>query len=145
MSVFHKNFGTNFYANVGIELVFRFVLVVLTLNCKMNLWCQVCPWLSKISFTFFITCSLNGIHFKNGIINLLMSILIKSFLAHLTQRVMWAIVTTERPSVNFSHFNQLLWSHWANFNQTLVEWSLDGPFQNYVRWSRLPTKLAAKL
>ena len=54
------------------------------------------------------------------------------FLAHLTQRVKWAIVTTERPSVrpsvNFSHFNQLLWSHWANLNQTLVEWSLDGPF-----------------
>jgi hypothetical protein len=50
-----------------------------------------------------------------------------NFLAHLTQRVMWAIVTTERPSVNFSHFNQLLWSHRANLNQTLVEWSLDGP------------------
>jgi hypothetical protein len=32
-----------------------------------------------------------------------------------------------RPSVNFSHFNQLLWSHWANLNQTFVEWSLDGP------------------
>jgi hypothetical protein len=32
-----------------------------------------------------------------------------------------------RLSVNFSHFNQLLWSHWANLNQTLVEWSLDGP------------------
>ena len=48
-------------------------------------------------------------------------------------RVRWAIVTTERPSsvvrpsVNFSHFNQLLWKHWANLNQTLVEWSLDGP------------------
>jgi hypothetical protein len=38
--------------------------------------------------------------------------------------VKWAIVTTERPSsVNFSHFNQLLWSHWANLNQTSVEWS----------------------
>ena len=72
-------------------------------------------------------------------------------LAHLTQRIRWAIVTTERPSsvvrpsVNFSHFNQLLWSHWANLNQTLVEWSLDGPFQNCVRWSRLPTKMPAKL
>jgi hypothetical protein len=46
---------------------------------------------------------------------------------------MWAIVTTERPSfvvrpsINFSHFNQLLLNHWANLNQTLVEWSLDGP------------------
>jgi hypothetical protein len=37
----------------------------------------------------------------------------------------WASVV--RPSVNFSHFNQLLWSRWANLNQTLVEWSLDGP------------------
>ena len=32
-----------------------------------------------------------------------------------------------RPAVSFSHFNQLLWSHWANLNQTLVEWSLDCP------------------
>ena len=31
-----------------------------------------------------------------------------------------------RPSVNISHFN-LLRNHWANCNQTLVEWSLDGP------------------
>ena len=38
----------------------------------------------------------------------------------------WASVVC-RPSVNFSHFYQLLWSHWANLNQTLVEWSLDGP------------------
>ena len=37
----------------------------------------------------------------------------------------WSSVV--RPPVNFSHFNQLLWSHWANLNQTLVEWSLDGP------------------
>ena len=32
-----------------------------------------------------------------------------------------------RPSVNISHFNLLLRNHWANCNQTLVEWSLDGP------------------
>ena len=52
------------------------------------------------------------------------------FLAHLT-RVRWVSychhwASVVRPSVNFSHFNQLLWSHWANLNQTLVEWSLDG-------------------
>ena len=29
--------------------------------------------------------------------------------------------------VNFSHFNLLLRNHWANLDQTLVEWSLDGP------------------
>ena len=43
----------------------------------------------------------------------------------------WASVvcrpSSVRPSVNFSHFNQLLWSHRANLNQTLVEWSLEGP------------------
>ena len=32
-----------------------------------------------------------------------------------------------RPSVNISHFNLLLRNHWDNCNQTLVEWSLDGP------------------
>jgi hypothetical protein len=72
---------------------------------------------------------------------------------------MWAIAITFRPFVNFSHFNLLLRNHWANCNQTLVEWSLDGPlptklwwngpwmapFQNCVRWSRLPTKMATKL
>ena len=59
-------------------------------------------------------------------------LLYASRLAQLTQRVRWAIVTTDRlssvrPYVNFSYFNQLLWSHWANLNQALVEWSLDGP------------------
>ena len=29
--------------------------------------------------------------------------------------------------VNFSHFNLLLRNHWANLDQTLTEWSLDGP------------------
>ena len=32
-----------------------------------------------------------------------------------------------RSSVNISHFNLLLRNHWTNCNQTLVEWSLDGP------------------
>ena len=29
-----------------------------------------------------------------------------------------------------SHLNILLRNHWANCNQTLVEWSLDGPLPN---------------
>jgi hypothetical protein len=29
--------------------------------------------------------------------------------------------------VNISHFNLLLRNHWANCNQTLMEWSMDGP------------------
>ena len=41
----------------------------------------------------------------------------------------WASVV--HPSVNFSHFDQLLWRHWANLNQTLVEWSLNGPLPKF--------------
>ena len=44
-----------------------------------------------------------------------------------------------------AHNNILLRNHWANYNKTLVEWSLDGHFQNCVRWPRLPTKMATKL
>jgi hypothetical protein len=36
-----------------------------------------------------------------------------------------------RPFVNISHFNLLLRNHWANSNQTLVEWSLDGPLPKW--------------
>ena len=41
--------------------------------------------------------------------------------------------------------NLLLGNYWANINQILLKWFLDGPFQNCVRWSRLPTKMATKL
>ena len=71
------------------------------------------------------------------------------FLAHLTQRVMWAIVTTERPSsvrpltfhilINSSEATGPIWTKlWWN-----GPWM--APFQKCVRWSRLPTKMAAKL
>jgi hypothetical protein len=74
----------------------------------------------------------------------------KPFLAHLTQRVRWAIVTTERPSsvvrpltfhilINSSETTGPIWTKlWWNDH-----WM--APFQNCVRWSRLPTKMAAKL
>jgi hypothetical protein len=46
-----------------------------------------------------------------------------SFLAHLTQRVMWGIAITWRPSsvvrlLTFSYFNLLLWNNRAKWNQT---------------------------
>ena len=68
------------------------------------------------------------------------------FLAHLAFRPceLWPSLFVRRPSINISHFN-LLRNHWANCNQTLVEWSLGGPLPNCVRWSRFPTKMAAKL
>ena len=78
---------------------------------------------------------------------LVIGILIKSFLAHLAFRPCELLPSlfVRRPSVNISHFNLLLRNQWAKCNQTLVEWPLGGPFQNCVRWSRLPTKMAAKL
>jgi hypothetical protein len=50
-----------------------------------------------------------------------------------------------RPSVNISHFNLLLRNHWANCNQTWWNGPWVAPLENCVRWSRLPTKMAAKL
>jgi hypothetical protein len=51
------------------------------------------------------------------------------FLAHLAFRPgeLLSSLFVRRPSVNISHFNLLLRNHWTNCNQTLVEWSLDGP------------------
>jgi hypothetical protein len=51
------------------------------------------------------------------------------FLAHLAFRPceLLSSLFIRRPSVNISHFNLLLRNHWTNCDQTLVEWSLDGP------------------
>jgi hypothetical protein len=56
-------------------------------------------------------------------------IIFAPFLAHLAFRPgeLLSSLFVRRPSVNISHFNLLLRNHWANCNQTLVEWSLDGP------------------
>ena len=47
-------------------------------------------------------------------------------LAHLSQRLEWAIVIAHRPSsvfpsVNFSHFRLLLWNRWTEFIETWQE------------------------
>ena len=42
-------------------------------------------------------------------------------------------------SVNISYFNLLFRNHWANCNQTLVEWSLDGPLPKLC--SVIPTSI----
>jgi hypothetical protein len=51
------------------------------------------------------------------------------FLVHLAFRPseLLSSLFVRRPSVNISHFNLLLRNHRTNCNQTLVEWSLDGP------------------
>jgi hypothetical protein len=51
------------------------------------------------------------------------------FLAHLAFRPgeLLSSLFVRRPSVNISHLNLLLRNHCPNCNQTLVEWSLDGP------------------
>ena len=37
----------------------------------------------------------------------------------------------------------LLWNYWANFNQTLLKWSLGDPLLNCVRQRRPVSKMAA--
>ena len=49
------------------------------------------------------------------------------FLAHLAFRPCELLSSLFVRRLNISHFNLLLRNHWANCNQTLVEWSLDGP------------------
>ena len=44
-----------------------------------------------------------------------------------------------------SHLNLLLRNHWANCSQTLVDCPWMAPFQHCLRWSRLPTNMAAML
>ena len=74
---------------------------------------------------------------------------VKSFLAHLTQRVSWAIVTTERPSsIRLLTFHILINSIEASGPiWTKLWWNGPwiAPFQNCVRWCRLPTKMDTKL
>ena len=72
---------------------------------------------------------------------------VAGFLAHLAfrPRELLSSLFVCRPSANISHFNLLLRNHWANCNQTWWNGPWMAPFQNCVRWSRLPTKKAAKL
>ena len=55
--------------------------------------------------------------------------LVCSLLAHLAFRPceLLSSLFVRRPSVNISHFNLLLRNYWANLNQTLLKWFLDGP------------------
>ena len=68
------------------------------------------------------------------------------FLAHLAFRpceLLPSLFVCHSP-VNISHFN-LLRNHWANCNQTLVEWSLGGPLPNLCPVIPTPTKKSVKL
>jgi len=52
---------------------------------------------------------------------------IKSFLAHLTKMVINVsychhLASVVHPSVNFSHFDHLLWNHWSKLNKFWQEW-----------------------
>ena len=60
--------------------------------------------------------------------------LISTFIAHLAFRPcdLLSSLFVRRPFVNISRFNLLLRNHWANCNQTLVEWFLDGPLPTPV-------------
>ena len=95
----------------------------------------------QISNYIFFSCLHYGAMFISHIMR-------NTFLAHLTQRVRWAIVTTERPSVRPLTFHILTNSSEATGPiWTKLWWNGPwmAPFQICVRWSRLPTKMATKL
>ena len=48
-----------------------------------------------------------------------------------TNIILSSLFVRRLSSVNISHFHLLLRNHWTNCNQTLVEWSLDGPLSNF--------------
>ena len=88
-----------------------------------NAWRSIVVW----RFNFGPTSVQEAIGFKSLEVNIKIICCDRkefneSFLAHLAFSSV-----VRRPSVNISHFNLLLRNHWSNCEQTLVEWSLDGP------------------
>ena len=74
----------------------------------------------------------------------LLILMIITFLAHLTQRVMCAIVITlPSSSVNFSHLSLLLWNHWDNWNQSSKNWSLECSLQSCMVYANRKSKMVA--
>ena len=96
-------------------------VVLLPLSDEPSEWLHVyCRWVISREYLSMISCDFLTMEERN---TWQLEPLSGELLSPLSVRRL----SSGRPSVNFSHFNQLLWSHWANLNQTLVEWSLDGP------------------
>ena len=102
------------------------------LKCIFNFRCISSNFKCQLSFNgdlnLIEVCATQSWHWK--------SIFLKPsddfpwfFVAHLAFRPceLLSSLFVRRPSVNISHLNLLLRNHWANCNQPLVEWSLDGP------------------
>ena len=91
--------------------------------------CVVVSKVSKRVFPYCIWILIIYCSFKKREVNLRELWCLTPFLAHLAFRPceLLSSLFVRRPSVNISHFNLLLRNHWTNCNQTLVEWSLDGP------------------
>ena len=68
------------------------------------------------------------------------------FLAHLSQRLKWALLITICPFsvvvvvvvVNFSYFLLLLQNHWANFNQTWHKAFMGKGDSSWFKWRAMP-------
>jgi hypothetical protein len=95
---------------------------------KPSDWCRSLAYIStKISHQIDITHSL--IFLPRWAIRLILYVRnsTKTYLAHPTWSVKWAItITWCRPSKNFLYFN-LLEKHWSDWNVTLLNYSLQFP------------------
>ena len=110
------------------------IVAVTYVNCSLNMSSiYPCYLLSVLTVVFQIGIKL----INSSVVFLLPHLDVKShvsfcnhlFLARLAFRPceLLSSLFVRRPSVNISHFNLLLRNHRTNCNQTLVEWSLDGP------------------
>ena len=149
------------------EFFVGFVLLIFLGVCVVWVFCGVCVTylfrcLCCVSFFylfFFPVCCMPNVTSVSGlsILDCPFGFLQRSFTSYCRQKNCLAHLAfmpcellpslfVRRPSINISHFNLLLRNHWANCNQSLVEWSMGGSLPKLcVWWSRLPTKMAAKL
>ena len=94
---------------------------------------------SRLKYQHCLIENINTIAVSNAFPNIIQSNYMyvnKIYKISFLQQKMWAIVTLSirrlssvRPLTFHILINsfELIWSHWANLNQALVEWSLDGP------------------
>ena len=128
--------------------LFNILITILLTCCSFVIDVYVNVWYFHNVFRFVFVCNVFWVEFQPyccccccccycwSIWLLLLLLLLLVYLAHLAFRscellsslfVRRLSSVIRRPSVNISHCNLLLRNHWANCNQTLVEWSLDGP------------------
>ena len=93
---------------------------------RTTLWIEklhLCIWVKYMDVSFRMVSNCKNWKPEFLVYLLLQFFCCRPFLAHLSQRLTWAIVIAHRPSSvrKLSHFRLLLWNHWTEFNETWQE------------------------